>query len=187
MSIRIYSWKSELHLSRKSQNVFTVQHPSCNCCKNVNSDVKFKIQVTFVAKMSIRIHSWKSELHLSRKSQFGFVSPKSELQYQEILNPDYSLSSNPSWISSNSDYWITWLEIVGRLRDWKSLVAFFLDVKHKGCLIRCCNRALDGSLHQKRPLPDCSCQKGMPSDSVLRMHETRLPEARWWFCFHFKK
>ena len=86
--------------------------------------------------MSIRIHSWKSELHLSRKSQFGFVSPKSELQYQEILNPDYSLSSNPSWISSNSDYWITWLEIVGRLRDWKSLVAFFLDAMHEGFLIR---------------------------------------------------
>ena len=37
---------------------------------------------------------------MSRKSQFGFVLPKSELRYQEILNPDYSLPSNPSCISS---------------------------------------------------------------------------------------
>lgn len=37
---------------------------------------------------------------MSRKSQFGFVLPNSELQYQEILNPDYSLPSNPSCISS---------------------------------------------------------------------------------------
>ena len=95
ISIRIYSSKYKLHLSRKCQCGFIPENPSCICRENLNSALYYQNPSCAIWKFSTRIFHCplirvafvtksllpKSQLCLLKHSQFGFLRPKSELNF----------------------------------------------------------------------------------------------------------